>query len=236
MTSGRSTGHTGAQTGKLWLLLGGLALVACSSVPKILASRPTPGPPQSCPPTIEEQAHQRAQSERLMQLESKVEQLTTDLQQAEEALIATESGLRGIHTRADSVSRLAEARIRVGRAARAAPWRAKRVSEAQEKLEEAERQLEAGHFGSAIFFGSRSQRIAAELIREAEAIRQNQATTFIQRKRVNLRSGPSTQETVLAVLERHTPVFLERSEGKWALVRTTSGTVGWVHASLISVN
>jgi DNA repair exonuclease SbcCD ATPase subunit len=211
-----------------------MALAGCASLaPGIFVSQPAP--PQDCLPTIEEQAHQRAQSERLMQLESKVERLTADLQQAEEALIATESGLRGIHTRADSVSRLAEARIRVGRAARAAPWRAERVSEAQEKLEEAERQLAAGHFGSAIFFGSRAQRIANELIQEAEEIRQDQTAKFVQRKRVNLRSGPSTEETILGVLERHTPVFLERSEGNWALVRTTSGTVGWVHASLISV-
>ena len=35
------------------------------------------------------------------------------------------------------------------------------------------------------------------------------------------------------ILTRSTPVILERSQGKWLLIRTTSGQVGWLHSSLV---
>jgi hypothetical protein len=38
---------------------------------------------------------------------------------------------------------------------------------------------------------------------------------------------------VLAVLYRQTPVFPERSESSWTLVRTPSGQIGWVHEALL---
>ena len=51
--------------------------------------------------------------------------------------------------------------------------------------------------------------------------------------RVNLRSGPSTGEQVMAVLTRGTPVFAEGSDQQWTLVRTMHGRIGWVHSSLL---
>jgi len=51
--------------------------------------------------------------------------------------------------------------------------------------------------------------------------------------RVNLREGPSLEHGVLTVLGRGTPVFPERSEAEWMLVRTSGGRAGWVHASLV---
>jgi SH3-like domain-containing protein len=46
-------------------------------------------------------------------------------------------------------------------------------------------------------------------------------------------AAPSTEADVLVLLAEATPVFPERSEGEWALVLTPSGTVGWVHQSLL---
>jgi hypothetical protein len=148
-------------------------------------------------------------------------------------MVAIESGLRGSHTRADAVSALAEARIAVESAAQNAPWREARAQEARGKLEEAERQLQAGHTGSAVFFASRARRIADDLNGEASRVAHSPEARFIHARRVNLRAGPSTSDRVINVLLEATPLFPERWEGDWVLVRTPAGAVGWVHGSLI---
>ena len=179
-------------------------------------------------------AYERADIDRAAQLELEVERLRADLLAAEEAMVAIESGLRGVHSRADAVSTLAESRIAVERASRNVPWRRERVSEARQKLEEAERQFQAGHTGSAVFFASRARRIAAALDAEARRVASTPGARFINGRRVNLRAGPSTEDRILHVLVGSTPVFPEREDGEWVLVLTPSGQAGWVHRSLLS--
>ncbi len=160
--------------------------------------------------------------------------LRADLFQAEESMVAIESGLRGVHTRADAVSSLAEARIAVERAGPAARWRPEQVKEARAKLEEAERQLQAGHPGSAVFFASRARRIAETLNEEAEHVSRSSSTRFVNTRNVNLRAGPSTQYAIVDILSEATPVFPDREQGEWVLVRTVSVPAVWVHTSLLS--
>jgi hypothetical protein len=166
-------------------------------------------------------------------LELEIERLRADLRSAEEALVAVESGMRGGQTRAEAVSRLAEARIEVDRAARRAPWRGDAVAEARAKLDEAERELEAGHIGAAVFFVSRASRIAATLVEEAALVEKTPTTRYVNGARVNLRAEPTTESAVVAVLPSELPVFPEADAGEWVLVRTVSGKVGWVHARLL---
>jgi hypothetical protein len=177
--------------------------------------------------------YQAARREQTAHLEREVARLRADLREAEQAMVAIESGLRGVNSRADAVSSLAEARIAVERASQRVPWRPAQVQEAYAKLEEAERQLEAGRPGSAVFFASRARRIAGTLDEEAARVAQHASTRFIRARRVNLRENPSTDARVIGVLNEDTPVFLERGEGDWVLVRTAAGPVGWVHASLL---
>ncbi len=178
--------------------------------------------------------YQRARVERTAYLELEVERLRADLRQAEEAMVAIESGLRGVHTRADAVSALAEARISVDRATRSVTWRQSEVQEAVAKLEEAERQFQEGHPGSTVFFASRAKRIADTLNDEANKVARTENARFIEAQRVNLREAPTLDSRVLAVLRGSTPVFPERREGAWVLVRTAAGQVGWIHASLLA--
>lgn len=178
--------------------------------------------------------HRRAAEERIELLERDIARLQADVRQAEETLVGIESGLRGVHTRADAVSSLAESRIEVERAAALAPWRGDELAEARRKLEEADRQVQAGSFGAAIFFASRARRIARTLITEGSTARQTSGLRYIARPRVNLRSGPSTEAPILGTLVRSTPVHPERREGTWVLLRTPSGTLGWVHGALLA--
>jgi hypothetical protein len=175
----------------------------------------------------------QAQGERIQALEREVARLSRDLQEAESAMVAIESGLRGAQTRADAVSALAEARIAVERARASAPWRRAEIAEVTDKLEEAERQFQAGNPGSAVFFASRAQRIADSLREEARRISTAKGAGVVTAPRANLRAGPSTTDAVLSVLAEATPVFPQRAQGEWVLVRTPDGVAGWIHASLL---
>jgi hypothetical protein len=186
------------------------------------------------PPAADLEVYRSAERAQVEHLENEVARLREDLDQAEEAMVTVESGLRDVHIRADAVSSLAEARIAVERASKNVSWRPAAVREAQSKLEEAELQLQAGHPGSAVFFASRARRIAENLDAEARRVARASSTRFIRGRRVNLRAGPSTEHQVMDVLTRSTPVFREREEGDWVLVRTVSGPAGWVHGSLLT--
>jgi hypothetical protein len=193
------------------------------------ASLEPPAPPPAPPPEV----YRRADAERLKTVEQENERLRADLKAAEAMLLEVESGLKNPRRRAEAVSMLAEARIEVERAARRTPWRGAAVAEAKEKLLEAERQLAQGHLGSAIFFISRASRIAASLVEEAELIAAAPGSHYIKPRRANLRAEPNTTSDVLAVLPEELPVFVESREEGWALVRTVSGEVGWVHVELL---
>jgi hypothetical protein len=185
-------------------------------------------------PPIESEVYARAEMERVEFYEREVERLRADLQQAEESLVAMESGLRGFQSRADAVSALAEGRIALERVGPRVPWRQEQVAEAREKLAEASHQIEEGHVGSAVFFASRAHRITASLREEAHRVEAWADKRVVLGVMVNLRAGPSTRHGVVDVLVAATPVFPERHAGSWTLVRTPHGRVGWVHASLLT--
>jgi hypothetical protein len=211
-------------------LRGPALLATCALLCACSALRPEPEVR-----VVYQQAETRAALERIERLELELERLRADLKAAETALITAESGLKGVHTRADAVSALAEARIQLERAASSTPWRKGELDGAQTKLEEADRQVQLGHFGAAIFFASRAKRVSDALIHESQTAHNSKNTRWIQATRVNMRAGPSTRHGIVAVLLRNTPVFQERIVGDWALVRTPSGHVGWVSRSFLSL-
>ena len=214
-----------------------LALSGCALLGSL--GRPAPAAPD---PSLaaHELAHRdaeiyrQAQADRIQTLEREVSRLRHDVDEAESAMVTIESGLRGSQTRADAVSALAEARISVERADSSAPWRRAEIAEVKERLEEAERQFQAGNPGSAVFFASRAQRIADSLREEARRASAAEGARRVIAPRVNLRAGPSTEEAVLAVIVEATPLLPQRFEGEWVLVRTPDGTAGWIHTSLLA--
>lgn len=212
------------------------ALLATPFVLTFLAGcalTPAPAAEPQPPAAPDPQVYRRAETGRAQLLAREVERLRADLDAAEEALIAAESGLRGNRTRADAVSALAEGHIEVDRAREHAPWLNPEIDEANEKLVEAERQIEAGNFGAAIFFTWRAERIAERSIEESSLASSTPGVRTIRSERVNLREGPSTRAAVLTVLTHGMPVFPEQKREGWLLVRTSRGHVGWVHESLV---
>jgi hypothetical protein len=197
-----------------------------------------PSPPQP-PAAVESRVEcdqsifQRASEDRSSYFEIEARRLRADLKEAEAAMVAIESGMRSPQTRADAVTILAEARIALERASEGVPWRTEEAAEARGKLDEAESQLHANHLGTAIFFASRARRIADTLNEEALRVAREDSTRYIRARRVNLRGGPSTDHAILDVLRISTPVFPERHEGHWMLVRTLAGQVGWIHGQLL---
>ncbi len=177
--------------------------------------------------------YRRAEFLRAERLMRENERLKKDLHQAEQALVSIESGLRGIHRRADAVSALAEARIQLENAAARTRWREDDIQDARQKLEESRKHIQAGLFGASIFFSARVQRVAQNLNQEADTVDAANSVKVVLAERVNLRAGPSTRDTVLEVLLKETPVFPEKQIDEWVLVRTTSGVVGWVYARLL---
>ncbi len=223
-------------------LLLSLSLAACANGPRgRIDSGPGSAPTvksvcASDEATVErEQAElfRKAETERAAQLEREIERLQADLETAESALVEVESGLSESNGRADAVSSLAVTRIQVERAASRAPWRAAEIAGARQKLDEAERQVDEGRFGAALFFVYRARRVAEGVLDEVEQILGSGRARMIKATRVNLRSGPSTGQRVLAVLSAGTPVIPQASEGEWTLVQVTGGPAGWIHRSLL---
>ena len=62
-----------------------------------------------------------------------------------------------------------------------------------------------------------------------------QADTVIvnANKSVNMRSGPSTSNAVIADVERGVVLTKVSEKGKWVEVRHASGTTGWIYAPLL---
>ena len=151
--------------------------------------------PQTPPvPDIGTELYHRADAERVQALEREVERLKTDLIRAEDALITVESRLRSGHSRANAVSSLAEAQMQLNKASEIAPWRSDIIKDARDKLDIAQKHIDNEYFGAAVFFVYRANRIVEELNYEASIVGKTSEVMFINRPRVNLRAGPSTDE------------------------------------------
>ncbi len=177
--------------------------------------------------------YRSAAAARAARFERELARLHADLEQAEQHLLGIESGLGSMHTRAAAVSAIADARISLERAQWRAPWRTEDADRARLKLVDAEHQLDAGHIDSAALFAARAARVASDLDAEAAEVERNADADFVDAPRVNLRAGPSTAHRVVEVLIAATPVFSERLDGEWLLVRTVTGRVGWIHGTLV---
>lgn len=53
------------------------------------------------------------------------------------------------------------------------------------------------------------------------------------RKSLNMRSGPSTKDSIVADVERGVVLTKVSTKGKWTKVRHSGGTEGWIYSQLL---
>ena len=219
------------------LLLAGLcALVACQQ-PRPSAKRSSAAASNAedqVDGLFDEASYRRAEAERAEFYEREVERLRADLPQAEASLVAMESGLRGFHTGGRG--------LRAGRGAHrpraGEPERALAPGSRGGGARQARGGLAAAPGGARRARPCSSRRAPSasteNLRAEVRQVAGWEQKSLVVGDAVELRTAPSGEADVVDTLVAQTPVFPERSQNSWTLVRTPSGRIGWVRASGLS--
>ena len=181
----------------------------------------------------------RRSEEDQRRLEERVVLLLHDLDLTETEIIRTKARLKGIETRAEASSAIAEARILAGRLDPKA--RAATLSLCNENIAKAEQQLSQANYGAAVFFATKAQDIAKKA-QEAEGTgrhlgpddeRPSPQTSYrVKAKTANIRKRPDVSEEVLAEVPEGTVLEASAVKGDWVKV-TYNGTAGWVSRSVV---
>ena len=172
-------------------------------------------------------------------LEERVTLLQRDLELTETEIIRTKARLKGIETRAEASSAIAEARILTGRLDPRA--RAATLSLCNENIAKAEQQLSQVNYGAAVFFATKAQDIAKKAQEASDpgrhAASENERpappTSYrVKAKSANIRKGPEATEEVVAEAPEGTVLEASEVKGDWVKV-TYNGTTGWVSRSVL---
>jgi hypothetical protein len=184
-------------------------------------------------------ARLRRSEEDQRRLEERVVLLLRDLELTETEIIRTKARLKGIETRAEASSAIAEARILAGRLDPKA--RAATLSVCNENITKAEAQLNAVNYGAAVFFATKAQDIAKKAQESSDAGRHlgpdderpsPQTSYRVKAKTANIRKGPDVSEEVLAEAPEGSVLEATSVKGDWVKV-TYNGVAGWVSRSLV---
>ena len=117
-----------------------------------------PAPPVADGEAEKLRARLRRAAEEQKRLEERLAVLQRDLETTETEVIRTKAKLKGIETKAEASSAIAEARILLLRR-QDEKKRTANIARAEEKLDRAERQLRDGNFGAAVFFALQAQEL-----------------------------------------------------------------------------
>ena len=143
--------------------LGELA-VAEAHCAVMLTRLATPAPDRTAkaPPAEVERANTRVRKleEDNKRLEERIALLLHDLDVTETEIIRTKARLKGIETKAEASSAIAEARILMGRLD--AKANAATLSMCEDSLAKAEKQLQQENYGAALFFAMKAQDAATK--------------------------------------------------------------------------
>lgn len=133
------------------------------------AAAPVPSAQPAPDPEAERlRARLRKAGEEQRRLEERIAVLQKDLEATETEVIRTKARLKGIETKAEASSAIAEAHTLLLRRSDE-KVRTADVSRASDKLERAERQLREGNYGAAIFFALQAQEILGQAARSKTA-------------------------------------------------------------------
>lgn len=179
-------------------------------------------------------ARLRKAAEDQKKLEEMLTVLQQDLETTENELIRTKAKLKGIETKAEASSAIAEAQTLLLRSGDE-KVRPTNVARAREKLGIAEAQLRAGNYGAAVFFALQAQDLLEKPGR-AWATSPPESppagAVVVTASSANVRSEPRRDAPVIATLPRGTSVVPLAEEGEWTRVEF-KGRTGWIAKSLI---
>jgi hypothetical protein len=177
----------------------------------------------------------RKHEEDQKRLEEQIASLKRELDFTETEVIRTKARLKGIETKAEASSAIAEGRILLSRLDEKTS-RSPNVQRGQEALQRAETLLREENYGAAIFFAQKAQDAAlkAREVRPPGAQERPAAQPVYAVKvaSANLRKGPDASETVIARVPRGSQLKASVARGDWIRVEY-AGTTGWIHQSVV---
>jgi hypothetical protein len=168
-------------------------------------------------------------------LQERITLLQRDLDVTETEVIRTKAKLKGIETKAEASSAIAEARILMRRVGKEKGHSASLVR-CQENLDKAEQQLRLENFGAAAFFASLAQEALDDTRRASVSSREQERPppkpSYVAKPAgANVRRGPAQSEPLLGKIPGGASVEATAINGDWLKVRYGE-LVGWAYAPL----
>ena len=175
----------------------------------------------------------RRSEEEQRRLEERVALLQRDLDVTETEVIRTKAKLKGLETKAEASSVIAEARILLRRVLDE-KGRSANLSRCQELLDRAEQQLRDENYGAAVFFASKAQDLLGDARRVPQGLDRPppKGTYRVKAGGANVRSGPGLGEPVLGKLPAGASVTASAVRGDWIKVRHGELS-GWTYGALL---
>jgi hypothetical protein len=176
------------------------------------------------------QARLRRSEEEQRRLEERLAAEQRDLEVTEMELIRTKARLKGLETKAEASSAIAEARILLGRAEGKS---GALLTQGLQSVGKAEQQLRDENYGAANFFALKAQDLATRAQEGPEARRDVLPLSVrVRVSRANLRQGPGLDKKVLTLLPRGTTLSVKRREGDWLEI-AQGELAGWISRSVV---
>lgn len=177
------------------------------------------------------QARLRRSEEDQRRLEDRLAAGQRDLEVTEMELIRTKARLKGLETKAEASSAIAEARILLKRAS-GNPGGL--LASGEQSLAKAEQQLKEENFGAANFFALKAQDFAtrAQEVPDARSREVLPLTVRVRVSRANLRGGAGLDQKVLTLLPRGTTLPVRSAKGDWFEV-VRGETTAWISRTVV---
>jgi hypothetical protein len=179
------------------------------------------------------QARLRRGEEEQRKLEETLAAERRDLEVTEMELIRTKARLKGLETKAEASSAIAEANILLRRAeSRGGAL----LTQGQQSLARAEELLKEENYGAASFFALKAQDFAMRTQDAPDARRGGEPapplSVRVRVGRANIRQGPGLDQKVLTVVPRGTRLPVRRARGDWFEVAHGDSTA-WVSRTVV---
>ncbi|MCB1856984.1 MAG: SH3 domain-containing protein [Gammaproteobacteria bacterium] len=190
----------------------------------------------------------REVAELRLQLLAKQAEINRSLAAHERALeevVRTNAKLRSRDTRADTVSRIAEASLEIENARdRVGEEQQHTLEQAENLLESSREELDKGHFSSASYLADK----ALNLVRPLHALPEADSGLSLQEETrfatslamkttrpSNVRERPERGARIRYQLERNRVVEAHAHSGRWIRISDEDGVEGWVYYNLLEL-